>query len=151
MTPFFLLLIKIDMATVKSFGTQDGAATGVDLIVEMLANRNLGSDLTVLNRGGTVAVVGSRGEVNINPRDLMQREAQVVGVMGGTPEEVHLIAIICCVFSLLFLQHLFFLPALCRSLRHSVKLTVGCGAKRSTPSSLRKCFRSRTLLSAILM
>ena len=61
---------------------------GVDVIVEMLANVNLGEDLKVLAHGGCVAVVGSRGEVAVNPRDLMQREASVVGVMGGTPAEV---------------------------------------------------------------
>eukprot|EP00047_Mylnosiga_fluctuans_P015217 m.44332 g.44332 ORF g.44332 m.44332 type:complete len:378 (+) comp5824_c0_seq1:2045-3178(+) len=56
---------------------------GVDIIVEMLSNVNLGVDLTLLARGGTVAVVGSRGPVEINPRDLMAREASVVGVMAG--------------------------------------------------------------------
>eukprot|EP00041_Stephanoeca_diplocostata_P004448 m.45266 g.45266 ORF g.45266 m.45266 type:complete len:374 (-) comp15122_c0_seq1:22-1143(-) len=61
---------------------------GVDVIVEMLANHNLGHDLKVLARGGTVAVVGSRGTVEVNPRDLMVREAAIVGVMGGTPAEI---------------------------------------------------------------
>jgi NADPH2:quinone reductase len=57
---------------------------GVDLIVEMLANVNLGRDLTLLARGGRVAVVGSRGTVEINPRDTMAREADIRGVfMGG--------------------------------------------------------------------
>lgn len=56
---------------------------GVDLIVEMLANVNLGTDLTMLARGGTVAIVGSRGTVEINPRELMSREASVVGVMAA--------------------------------------------------------------------
>ena len=62
---------------------------GVDLIVEMLANVNLGRDLTLLNRGGRVAVVGSRGPVEINPRDAMMREADVRGVMltVATPTE----------------------------------------------------------------
>lgn len=63
---------------------------GVDLIVEMLANVNLGNDLTVLAPGGRVVVVGSRGPVEINPRDLMMREADVRGVMlsAGAPEEL---------------------------------------------------------------
>lgn len=56
---------------------------GVDVILEMLANVNLGRDLTVLAQGGRVAVIGSRGPVEINPRDLMMREADVRGVMGG--------------------------------------------------------------------
>lgn len=54
---------------------------GVDVIVEMLANVNLGRDLEVLARGGRVAIVGSRGPVEINPRDAMAREAEILGVM----------------------------------------------------------------------
>ncbi len=62
---------------------------GVNLIVEMLANVNLGRDLTMLARGGRVAVVGSRGPVEINPRDAMMREADIRGVMlfSATKEE----------------------------------------------------------------
>ncbi len=62
---------------------------GVDLVVEMLANVNLGRDLTLLGRGGRVAVVGSRGPVEINPRDAMMREADIRGVMltAATPSE----------------------------------------------------------------
>lgn len=60
---------------------------GVDIIAEMLANVNLGSDLRVLARGGIVAVVGSRGDVQINPRDLMMKESSIVGVLGGTSVE----------------------------------------------------------------
>ncbi len=54
---------------------------GVDVIVEMLANLNLGRDLEVLARGGRVAIVGSRGPVEINPRYAMAREAEILGVM----------------------------------------------------------------------
>lgn len=54
---------------------------GVDVIVEMLANVNLGRDLAVLAPAGRVAVVGSRGPVEINPRDAMAREAEIRGVM----------------------------------------------------------------------
>ncbi|HEY7090673.1 MAG TPA: NADPH:quinone reductase [Tepidisphaeraceae bacterium] len=61
---------------------------GVDVIVEMLANVNLGKDLTVLARGGTVVIVGSRGPVEINPRDIMRTEGTVTGVMGGKPDEI---------------------------------------------------------------
>jgi NADPH2:quinone reductase len=53
---------------------------GLDLIVELLANVNLGSDLGALARRGRVVVVGSRGSVEINPRDLMTRDASVVGM-----------------------------------------------------------------------
>jgi NADPH:quinone reductase len=54
---------------------------GVNVIVEMLANVNLGHDLTMLAYGGRVVVVGSRGTVEINPRDIMSREAAVHGVL----------------------------------------------------------------------
>ena len=54
---------------------------GVNVIVEMLANVNLGRDLGVLARGGRVVIVGSRGPVEINPRDAMAREADILGVM----------------------------------------------------------------------
>ncbi len=54
---------------------------GVDVILEMLANVNLGHDLAALAPGGRVAVIGSRGTVEINPRELMLREADVRGVL----------------------------------------------------------------------
>jgi NADPH2:quinone reductase len=53
---------------------------GVDVIVEMLANVNLGRDLGVLARGGRVVVVGSRGSVEIDPRDTMGRDADIRGM-----------------------------------------------------------------------
>jgi NADPH2:quinone reductase len=53
---------------------------GVDVILEMLANKNLGKDLTVLAKKGRVVVIGSRGPVEINPRDAMAREADIRGL-----------------------------------------------------------------------
>ncbi|MFI5142597.1 MAG: NADPH:quinone reductase [Thermoanaerobaculales bacterium] len=50
---------------------------GVDLVLEMLANVNLGHDLKLLAPQGRVVVIGSRGEVTINPRDLMARRASI--------------------------------------------------------------------------
>jgi NADPH2:quinone reductase len=62
---------------------------GVDVILELLANVNLGKDLPLLAPFGRVAVVGSRGPVEINPRDLMARNADIRGVIGfGLPTEV---------------------------------------------------------------
>lgn len=62
---------------------------GVDFILEMLANVNLGKDLPMLANNGRVVVVGSRGPVEINPRDLMARNADVRGIMVfGTPAPV---------------------------------------------------------------
>ena len=60
---------------------------GVDVILEMLANVNLGKDLTVLAKGGCIVVIGCRGEVQINPRLLMRAEGSILGVMAGTTEE----------------------------------------------------------------
>jgi NADPH2:quinone reductase len=53
---------------------------GVDVILEMLANKNLGKDLAVLARDGRVVVIGSRGPVEINPRDTMGRDATIIGM-----------------------------------------------------------------------
>ena len=50
---------------------------GVNVILEMLANVNLGSDLKMLALEGRVVVIGSRGDVTITPRDLMSRRASV--------------------------------------------------------------------------
>ncbi|PYS40838.1 MAG: NADPH:quinone reductase [Acidobacteria bacterium] len=53
---------------------------GVDLITEMLANVNLARDLTMLAPGGRVVVIGNRGNVEINPREAMTREAAIFGL-----------------------------------------------------------------------
>ena len=59
---------------------------GVDIIVEMLANVNLGKDLKILAKGGRVVIIGSRGPVEINPRDTMQRDADIRGmILPNTP------------------------------------------------------------------
>jgi len=54
---------------------------GVDVLLEMLANVNLGGDLKVMAGGGRVVVIGSRGVAEIDPRDAMQREVCVLGMM----------------------------------------------------------------------
>ena len=55
--------------------------SGLDVIIENASHINLGRDLTLLSKGGRVAVVGSRGMVEVNPRDTMSREAIIAGVM----------------------------------------------------------------------
>ena len=61
---------------------------GVDLILEMLANVNLSRDLKLLATSGRVVVVGSRGPIEIDPRDTMQRDADIRGMMlGHGPQE----------------------------------------------------------------
>jgi NADPH2:quinone reductase len=63
---------------------------GVDLILEMLANVNLAKDLTVLAKKGRVAVIGSRGKIEIDPRETMGREASILGVtmFNATPQDL---------------------------------------------------------------
>ena len=53
---------------------------GVNVILEMLANANLGNDLPVLAKGGRVVLIGSRGPVEIDARDLMARDADIRGM-----------------------------------------------------------------------
>jgi NADPH2:quinone reductase len=50
---------------------------GVDIILEMLANVNLSYDTRLLANNGRIIVIGSRGEVTINPRELMARRASI--------------------------------------------------------------------------
>ena len=59
---------------------QATAGRGVDVILEMQANRNLEKDLTLLAPGGRVVVIGSRGRVEIDPRDLMGHDADIRGM-----------------------------------------------------------------------
>jgi NADPH2:quinone reductase len=63
---------------------------GVDLILEMLANVNLGKDLGVLAKSGRVVVIGSRGKVEIDPREMMGRNTDIRGMslMHATPAEL---------------------------------------------------------------
>src|SRR5262249_15384987 len=62
---------------------------GVDIILEMLANVNLGTDLKLLAMNGRVIIIGNRGEITINPRGLMARRASARGftLWAITPEE----------------------------------------------------------------
>src|SRR5499427_6818295 len=62
---------------------------GVDIILEMLANVNLATDLKLLAINGKVIIIGNRGEITVNPRDLMLRRASARGftLWAITPEE----------------------------------------------------------------
>ena len=67
---------------------------GADLILEMLANVNLGQDLKLLAFHGRVVVIGSRGEVTISPRDLMSRRGSILaftlwGLTEAEEKEIH--------------------------------------------------------------
>ena len=54
---------------------------GVDVVLEMLANVNLAKDLSVLATKGRVVVIGNRGNIEINPREIMRRDAAVLGMI----------------------------------------------------------------------
>jgi NADPH2:quinone reductase len=83
--------------TRAGYAEQILAATGgvgVDIILEMLANVNLGQDLKLLAPEGRVVVIGSRGDVTISPRDLMTRRGSIHaftlwGVTPAEQEEIH--------------------------------------------------------------
>ena len=53
---------------------------GVDVILEMLVNVNLGHDLSLLARRGRVVIIGSRGRVELDPREAMGRDAAILGM-----------------------------------------------------------------------
>jgi len=87
-TPRGLELIKKEGAHLAFDHTKAGYAEeimkatggrGVDVILEMLANVNLATDLKLLALRGRVIVIGNRGEITINPRELMARRAAVRG------------------------------------------------------------------------
>jgi NADPH:quinone reductase len=63
---------------------------GYDIILEMLANANLGRDLGILAFKGRVVVVGNRGTAEINARDIMTRDGSVLAMSlwNATPLEL---------------------------------------------------------------
>ena len=68
---------------------------GADVILEMLANVNLGNDLTVIAPGGRIVAIGNRGTnnqgtVEINPRAAMMRDASIMGMslMNTSPPDM---------------------------------------------------------------
>jgi len=62
---------------------------GVDVILEMLADINLAGDTKLLAPNGRVIVIGCRGDVTINPRELMSRRGSIRAftLWGVTPAE----------------------------------------------------------------
>lgn len=50
---------------------------GVDVVLEMLANVNLSADMKLLAVNGRVIVIGNRGEITINPRDIMGKRGSI--------------------------------------------------------------------------
>ena len=53
---------------------------GFSIILEMLANVNLNHDLVLISNFGRICIIGNRGEIQVDPRRLMQKEGSIVGV-----------------------------------------------------------------------
>jgi NADPH2:quinone reductase len=68
-----------DAGRVAAIREATGGA-GVDIILEMLANVNLDTDLGLLAPRGRVVVIGSRGRVEIDPRQTMGKDAAILGM-----------------------------------------------------------------------
>jgi len=66
---------------------------GVDIILEMLANVNLSTDLKLLAMNGRVIIIGNRGEITINPRELMGRRGTAKGFTLWAATESELVEI----------------------------------------------------------
>jgi NADPH2:quinone reductase len=67
---------------------------GVDIILEMLANVNLANDMKLLATNGRIIVIGNRGEITINARELMARRASIRaftlwGITESEESEIH--------------------------------------------------------------
>jgi NADPH2:quinone reductase len=54
--------------------------TGVQVIIEMLANVNLQNDFDALAMFGRIVVVGNRGSLDFNPRVIMGKDAAIYGM-----------------------------------------------------------------------
>ena len=54
--------------------------SGVNVILEMLANVNLGKELGILAQNGRVVVIGSRGPIEIDPRLTMGKDSSILGM-----------------------------------------------------------------------
>jgi len=52
---------------------------GFDIIIEMSAHNNLKTDLEFMAMYSAIVIVGSKGEVPINPRNLMSKDARIMG------------------------------------------------------------------------
>lgn len=65
--------------TVREIQSATGGR-GADIIIEMLANVNLDTDLGLLAVGGRVVVVGNRGRVEIDARQTMAKETAILGM-----------------------------------------------------------------------
>ena len=68
---------------------------GIDLALEMCAGRNLQKDLEIIAAGGRIVIVGSGQEVQIEPRELLVKEVDCLGMMirGSSEDELRQYAV----------------------------------------------------------
>ncbi|XP_003742857.2 quinone oxidoreductase [Galendromus occidentalis] len=68
---------------------KERAPSGLDIIVEMRADLNLGTDCQVIGKKGRILVVGNRGSTTLDARFLMFPEASISGVaiLAATKDE----------------------------------------------------------------
>ena len=67
---------------------------GANIILEMLANVNLQNDLNIVAVKGRIVVIGNRGEITINPRLVMSKDATIRGfslhtLTGAETDSIH--------------------------------------------------------------
>ena len=88
-TPKGLELVRAEGADHAVNHTQEGymdevrrftGGKGPELILEMLANVNLASDMDVAAKFGRIIVIGNRGEITINPRVAMAKDLDIRGL-----------------------------------------------------------------------
>ncbi|MBT3534708.1 MAG: NADPH:quinone reductase [Rhodospirillaceae bacterium] len=61
---------------------------GPDIILEMLANVNLAEDMAIAAPFGRIGIIGSRGAVEINPREAMMKDLSIIAMaLPNTPAE----------------------------------------------------------------
>ncbi len=61
---------------------------GPDIILEMLANVNLARDMEIAAKYGRIVVIGNRGPVEINPREAMMKDLDIIGIaLPNTPRD----------------------------------------------------------------
>lgn len=69
--------VKIDQYD-DIYAVTDGK--GPDVIIEMLANKNLETDLNIINKFGRIIILGSRGKIEIDPRHTMGKGTDIRGM-----------------------------------------------------------------------
>jgi NADPH2:quinone reductase len=68
---------------------------GIDVILEMLANVNLDRDLKLLAMSGRVVIIGSRGRIEIDPREIMNHDGTILGMLRGNATKQEMDSIYC--------------------------------------------------------